>query len=42
MKLILLAKQIGLNVSALTDEEIAVVMKALNKSQILKKYHGRK
>ena len=41
-KLVLLAKQIGLNVSELTDEEIAVQMKALNKSQTLKKYRGRK
>ena len=41
-KLVLLAKQIGLNVSELTDEEIAVLMKALNKSQTLKKYRGRK
>jgi hypothetical protein len=41
-KLILLAKQIGLNASDLTDEEIAVLMKALNKSQVLKKYRGRK
>jgi transcriptional regulator with XRE-family HTH domain len=41
-KLVLLAKQIGLNIGELPDEEIAVLMKALRKSQVLKKYRGRK
>ena len=41
-KLALLAKQIGLNIGELTDEEIAALMKALEKSQVLKKYRGRK
>ena len=36
-KLVLLAKQIGLNIAKLTDEEIAVLVKALMNSDLYKK-----
>ena len=41
-KMALLAKQIGLNIGELTDEEIVVLTEALEKSQTLRKYRGRK
>ena len=41
-KMVLLAKQIGLNLTDLTDEETRAVIKALQKSQTFKRYRGRK
>jgi len=41
-KMTLLAKQIGLNISKLTDEEIAVLIKALQDSELYKKNRRRK
>jgi transcriptional regulator with XRE-family HTH domain len=41
-KLAVLAKQIGLNISKLTDEEIAVLIKALQGSDLYKKARRRK
>ena len=40
-KLILLGKQIGLNMNDLTNEEVNAVIKALQKSQTYKKYHNK-
>jgi len=41
-KLVLLCKQIGLNITKLTDEEIAVLVKALQDSDLYKKAKRRK
>ena len=41
-KLALLAKQIGLNISKLTDDEIAVLMKALQDSDLYKRARRRR
>ena len=41
-KLVLLAKQIGLNIAKLTEEEIAVLMKALRDSELYKRARRRK
>jgi hypothetical protein len=41
-KLALLAKQIGLNVAKLSNEEISVLMKALQDSDLYKKAQRRK
>ena len=41
-KVVLMAKQIGLNLTELTDEEIGILMKTFEKSQAMKKYRKRK
>jgi len=41
-KLTILAKQIGLNLSKLSDEEIMIMMKAFDKSELYKKATGKK
>ena len=41
-KLALLAKQLGLNTSGLTDEEIKVLIKALEKSEKFRNSRGRR
>lgn len=41
-KMVLFAKQLGLNISKLTDEEVAVLMKALEGSELYKKTKRRK
>ena len=41
-KLILFAKQVGLNISKLTDEQIALLMEALRESDAYKRNRRRK
>ena len=41
-KLVLLAKQIGLNIKGLTDEETEVLVKALEKSDLHRNSRGRR